>query len=103
MLSLPEKYIKCAENLEKEAYPLDMLFHYTNRSGLHGILRSQQLWLGHFTQLNDTSEVHHALKVIRNFIFSQVIERKLRGFWESLFEDIEGFILNEYDFFAFSL
>lgn len=37
----------------------DLVFHYTNRAGLEGILRSQQLHATHYKCLNDTSEMLH--------------------------------------------
>jgi hypothetical protein len=100
MLSLPEKYSKCAENLEKDAKPVGTLYHYTTWGGLTGMLNTQQLWLTHYSQLNDTSEIFHSLEAIRNFIFSIVPNGNERLFWEALFEDIQNLIAHEYDFFV---
>src|SRR5258706_2326348 len=38
------------------------LFHYTDASGLLGILRSCSLWTTHCQSLNDSSEMHYAIK-----------------------------------------
>jgi hypothetical protein len=40
------------------------LFHYTDANGLLGILRSRSLWATHFQSLNDTSEMHYAIKPV---------------------------------------
>lgn len=74
-MHLPRKYTKCTEHLEKNANPADTLYHYTDWSGLKGILEKQQLWLTLHSQLNDTSEIHHALTTIRDFIFSIIAKR----------------------------
>src|SRR6266403_3580319 len=48
------------------------LFHYTDASGLLGILRSCSLWATHFQSLNDTSEMHYAIKQARDLLDSLV-------------------------------
>jgi len=40
------------------------LYHYTSSIGLHGILRSHQLWFTDVAYLNDASEMQHALTLI---------------------------------------
>jgi hypothetical protein len=50
------------------------LFHYTDASGLLGILRSCSLWATHFQSLNDTSEMHYAIKQARDLLDGLVEE-----------------------------
>ncbi|MDP1558752.1 MAG: DUF2971 domain-containing protein [Nitrosomonas sp.] len=38
------------------------LFHYTNATGLTGIIQSQTLWATHYAYLNDSEEIRHFLK-----------------------------------------
>ena len=98
---LPERYSKCAESIERDANPAGTLFHYTTWGGLNGILNTQQLWLTHFSQLTDTSEVHHGLKCVGDFIFNIMAPKdNMYLFWKSIFEDIQDLITNEYDFFV---
>lgn len=99
-MHLPDRYFKCTENLEKEANPIDTLYHYTTWSGLTGMLSTQQLWLTLYSQLNDTSEIHYALKTIRDFIFSINVKDEIRIFWGDVFEDIQNFFAKEYEFFV---
>lgn len=46
----------------------DVLYHYTNAGGLHGMLGSNSIWLTHYRYLNDTSEIQHTDSVIREVI-----------------------------------
>lgn len=54
------------EHLEKE--PPFALFHYTNQSGLLGILRTHELWVSNIHFLNDHREFHYGMNVITNCI-----------------------------------
>ncbi|WP_280267470.1 DUF2971 domain-containing protein [Nocardia wallacei] len=47
------------------------LYHYTDIRGLHGILKSGQLWATHMTYLNDALEIKHGISVICGLIESQ--------------------------------
>ncbi len=53
----------------------DVLYHYTNAGGLHGMLSSNSIWLTHYRYLNDTSEVQHTDSVIRE-VLSGALETK---------------------------
>lgn len=44
------------------------LYHYTNQSGLIGILNSKTLWASKMQYLNDASEFSHALKVANRVV-----------------------------------
>src|SRR4051812_16681042 len=41
--------------------PPDLMYHYTNASGLEGILRSGTLWVTDVFRLNDPGEIRHGL------------------------------------------
>jgi hypothetical protein len=45
--------------------PEKKLYHYTNQSGLLGIVRSKEIWLTHTQYLNDMREYRHALEIVR--------------------------------------
>lgn|GEM_PF-3999544 len=47
---------------EKRKKQENALFHYTDESGLYGILETQTLWMTHFAYLNDNKEVKHFLE-----------------------------------------
>ena len=55
------------------------LYHYTNISGLEGIIKSQTLWATHYRGLNDSSEVQLMRPIIREMMNGICIEalRKL--------------------------
>jgi hypothetical protein len=55
---------------QDDAFP--DLFHYTDASGLLGILRSCSLWATHFQSLNDPSEMHYAITQARDLLDSLV-------------------------------
>lgn len=44
----------------------DVLFHYTNLEGAHGILTSKQIWLTKIQHLNDAAELRYALELFRS-------------------------------------
>lgn len=43
---------------ERETY-----YHYTNRRGLHGIIKNKEIWASDYRRLNDTSEFRHGQDV----------------------------------------
>lgn len=53
-----------SHRLFAQAIP-DMLFHYTNLEGAHGILTSRQIWLTKIQHLNDAAELRYALELFR--------------------------------------
>lgn len=44
----------------------DVLFHYTNLEGAHGILTSKQIWLTKIQHLNDAVELRYAVELFRH-------------------------------------
>lgn len=52
--------------------PPGLLFHYTNSSGMRGILDSSRLWATNYRFLNDASEVSYGMA-----LFNSVIEDRL--------------------------
>ncbi|MHB1959630.1 MAG: DUF2971 domain-containing protein [Acidobacteriaceae bacterium] len=63
--NIVEDFKRSAETLSDQfreamdVQPPSILCHYTNDTGLHGILKSGRLWLGHFSSMNDPSELKH--------------------------------------------
>ena len=53
-----------SHRLFAEATP-DVLFHYTDLEGAHGILTSRQIWLTKIQHLNDAAELRYALELLR--------------------------------------
>ncbi len=56
-----------AEILDEKRLP-ELLFHYTNAKGLHGILSSKTIWATEYQFLNDLSEYAYAQTVIREHL-----------------------------------
>jgi hypothetical protein len=54
------------------------LYHYTESAGFYGILSNKTMWATHIQFLNDSSEFHHALKMILNRI-NQAIDENSDG------------------------
>ncbi len=57
-----------------------MLFHYTDVTGLHGIIESRALWATDARFLNDQSEMDHG----RDFILEKIDERASKSSSESI-------------------
>lgn len=53
--------LNCFIKMVETAPPPQTLYHYTNDSGLHGILESGKLRLSNIFSLNDPSEIGHGL------------------------------------------
>src|ERR1039458_1281657 len=45
-----------------------LLFHYTDVSGLHGILNTAQLWATHAAYLNDRTELIHSIQLVQQLM-----------------------------------
>ena len=50
--------------MKDDASDQRLLWHYTNATGLKGILEQRQLWLTHYAFLNDSNEITEAHEVI---------------------------------------
>ncbi|MDP3013182.1 MAG: hypothetical protein Q8M92_02985, partial [Candidatus Subteraquimicrobiales bacterium] len=48
--------------------PPKIVYHYTDINGLLGIIDSGCIWATHVSRLNDSSEYHHGIKVVRDFV-----------------------------------
>src|SRR5271155_5477972 len=63
-----ENIQKLYEQLEKtRPDPSGLVFHYTNASGLEGILRTGRLWLTDIFSINDPSELKHGYSTFVEF------------------------------------
>lgn len=60
------------------------LHHYTDLSGVRGILETQTLWATHYTGLNDLSEIHHLRVPLEKILFGIVNDELRRKSRESL-------------------
>ncbi len=58
-----KRAISSVKQLVENTSSPPILFHYTNASGLFGILQSDTLWATHYEYLNDPSEVLHLTQV----------------------------------------
>lgn len=66
-------------NILKQFYALRPdtdLYHYTESAGFHGILSNKTMWATHIQFLNDSSEFHHALKIILYRINQAISENR---------------------------
>lgn len=65
-----------AEILQSKKYvkapPPEVLYHYTNASGLLGIIESSRIWATDYRFLNDSSEIQYAVS-----LFHKIIEKRL--------------------------
>jgi hypothetical protein len=55
------------------------LYHYTNRTGLEGIVRSNTIWATHYRSLNDSSEIVHLREPLIEAVspkFDAIIQRQ---------------------------
>lgn len=102
MLALPEHYLQCSKILEQHAEPNGTIYHYTNWRGLKGILTSQQLWLSSYRHLNDTSEIKHAVHIIREHALNNCKDYNMELYLGDFFSDIEDLISKTTDFFICS-
>jgi len=57
------KILQAFINTVEAKKPPPLLYHYTNDSGLEGIIESGQLWFSDIFALNDPSELRHGLSI----------------------------------------
>ncbi|WP_421205984.1 DUF2971 domain-containing protein [Aeromonas sp. 601027] len=48
------------------------LFHYTNTTGLIGILESSRIWATHFSYLNDASEFSYGISLLEEIVNTKI-------------------------------
>jgi len=72
--------------------PPKTLFHYTNQSGLLGIVQSKSIWVTHCEYLNDQREFFHALDIVVTELEERV--QKSSGvdqtMWQEMLHGIKG-------------
>lgn len=101
LLDLDKKIKRLLE--EKDGYPQDGLYHYTDLSGLEGILSTRKLWLTHYSSLKDQSEIKHAHQVAIELIENHKRSSNHQSFWNSYLEKVKDvFELGDYFICSFS-
>lgn len=85
-------------------YP-EVLYHYTNQSGLLGILSTQKIWATQINYLNDTKEFWHAFEIAEKALAARVqttSEPAQRDALNTLQEGLELLTNNEIFISSFS-
>jgi hypothetical protein len=59
-----------------QAEPPELLFHYTNSSGMRGILESSRLWATNYRFLNDASEIAYGMALFESVVKDQLANSK---------------------------
>src|SRR6267378_5669158 len=72
--------------------PPDVLYHYTDASGLLGILESKELWATNIYFLNDSSELHYSLDLI-NRCFDQRLGKNQNAVYVELLAQAKTILL----------
>ncbi|HVY52993.1 MAG TPA: hypothetical protein VHA13_00550, partial [Gammaproteobacteria bacterium] len=101
LLVLDKKIKRLLE--EKDGYPQDGLYHYTDLSGLGGILSTRKLWMTHYSSLKDQSEIKHAHQVAIELIDNHKANSNHQSFWSSYLEKFKDvFEVGDYFICSFS-
>lgn len=75
------------DRFHKKKLPKDTLYHYTSYTGLKGIIKSQELWLTDYRDLNDTSEIKNSLEQIEELIKNVTKSSYYKNiFWDEFFK-----------------
>jgi hypothetical protein len=88
-----------------ERQPPPMVYHYTDRIGLIGIVQKQSVWATHIRYLNDSSEYSYTAKLALDLAESmtrQIDTTLLRGPFEDFRNHLARLELNTH-YFVFSL
>ena len=66
VIGSPQQPVACANYiiLGKNQIPNDIIFHYTSRSVLKSILENKELWLSHYSSMNDVTELEHSFGLL---------------------------------------
>lgn len=82
----------------------DVLYHYTNASGLHGMLGSGSIWLSHYRYLNDTSEIQHTESLLRE-VLSAALESTPSDISSKILSQLvdKRSLSSDFDIYIFSL
>ena len=68
----------------------DPLYHYTTARGLFGIIASSSLWATNFSYLNDATEVHYGMEVLKTLLEREMDLHLTDGFGPVLAATLEG-------------
>jgi Protein of unknown function (DUF2971) len=71
---LPSTFVNYQKKL-----PPDILYHYTTGSGLLGIVENHSLWATKIQYMNDTSELSHALNMMRTRLSVELSKEELEA------------------------
>jgi hypothetical protein len=71
LTSFLESVQSYTEDLIFGVVPGQALYHYTDLSGLQGILQHDDLWLTHSRYLNDDEEITHGYRIVKEVIEEQ--------------------------------
>ncbi|MCC5907027.1 MAG: DUF2971 domain-containing protein [Balneolaceae bacterium] len=64
-----------------------LLYHYTDLSGLQGIIKEREIWISHISSLNDPLEVKYGQELIINELNERILnenDEDLREFFNSM-------------------
>ena len=85
--------------------PPTPLYHYTSHQGLYGIIKRRCFWLTQVGFLNDSSEIHHAIGLMKSKIIetlSTETSPDKRTFLEHLLEILNSLNVTNFNVFVFS-
>lgn len=88
--------LRNSEHLLSDPQLPGLLFHFTNPQGLLGIVK-QILWASNADFLNDSSEPHHALKILEVALSEVVQELRPGSAAKSALADCWAWAMNEYE------
>lgn len=73
------------------------LYHYTDSKGLHGILSNSTIWLTSFKFMNDSRELKHGLKTLKEIFIQRLSEQKYDSSFKKLCDVIFDYIEKDCD------
>ena len=81
-------------NMDNFIYQGNTLTHYTNLSGLQGIIESNGFWLSDHRFLNDSEEYNNGRKLVQSILQDLLMENKYKEF-KSILKNIFHLLNNE--------
>ena len=86
---------------EKYSYqnPTSNVFHYTSIENLVKIIESQELWLGNYLQLNDTSEIMYGIDFVQSFVKNKFSNHDL---WDKISNKLKFVMTKRFEIFTAS-
>lgn len=89
----------------EEDSPPDLVYHYTDASGLVGFLNSKKLWSTEYRFMNDASEVelglNHFRFILREMILKEKLDRR-RRYLEAVMDEVKVPLRGSSYVFSFS-